>query len=149
MLFAAYVHDILSHHTRAAGERLWQPQRQNANQNRQACSFRYATVQDIEEVKSRLDRQDNRFDRVDDRFDRVDDRFDRVDDRFDRVDEKFDRVDEKFDRQDERFDRQDAKMDEGFRQINARIDKLYYWIIGFGASIVVGMILIGVRIFIS
>ncbi len=97
--------------------------------------LRYATVQDIDEVKSRLDRHDDRFDRVDDRFDRVDDRFDRVDD--------------KFDRQDERFDRQDAKMDEGFRQLNARIDKLYYWIIGFGVSIVVGMILIGVRIFIS
>ena len=83
--------------------------------------LRYATVQDIDEVKARLDRHDYRFDRVDDRFDRVDDK----------------------------FDRQDAKMDEGFRQINARIDKLYYWIIGFGASIVVGMILIGVRIFIS
>ncbi len=90
--------------------------------------LRYATVQDIDEVKSRLDRQDNRFDRVDDRFDRVDD---------------------KFDRQDERFDRQDAKMDEGFRQLNARIDKLYYWIIGFGVSIVVGIALIGIRTFIS
>ncbi len=83
--------------------------------------LRYATVQDIDEVKSRLDRQDDRFDRVDDRFDRVDDK----------------------------FDRQDAKMDEGFRQLNARIDKLYYWIIGFGVSIIVGIALIGVRTFIS
>ena len=83
--------------------------------------LRYATVQDIDEVKARLDRQDDRFDRVDDRFDRVDDK----------------------------FDRQDAKMDEGFRQLNARIDKLYYWIIGFGVSIIVGIALIGVRTFIS
>ena len=94
--------------------------------------LRYATVQDIDEVKSRLDRQDDRFDRVDDRLDRQDAK---MDDRFDRVDDK--------------FDRQDAKMDEGFRQLNVRIDKLYYWIIGFGVSIVVGIALIGVRTFIS
>ena len=40
--------------------------------------IRYATINDIEDIKSRLDRQDIRMDRQDDKLDRLDDKLDKL-----------------------------------------------------------------------
>lgn len=57
------------------------------------------------------------------------------------IKERLDRQDQRFDRQDERFDRQDERNDRRFAEVNRRIDRLTYTILGVGAALAVGLIL--------
>ena len=52
-------------------------------------------------------------------------------------------IKERLDRQDQRFDRQDERSDQQFREVNRRIDRLWYTIVGIGAALAVGYIWIG------
>ena len=51
------------------------------------------------------------------------------------------RIEQRFDRQDERFDRQEERNEQRFRDVNRRIDRLWYTIVGIGAALAVGYIL--------
>ena len=57
------------------------------------------------------------------------------------IKERLDRQDQRFDRQDQRFDRQDERDDRRFAEVNRRIDRLMYTILGVGAALAVGLIL--------
>ena len=50
-------------------------------------------------------------------------------------------IKERLDRQDQRFDRQDERSDRQFAEVNRRIDRLWYTIVGIGAALAVGYIL--------
>ena len=50
-------------------------------------------------------------------------------------------IKERLDRQDQRFDRQDERDDRRFAEVNRRIDRLTYTILGVGAALAVGLIL--------
>ena len=51
------------------------------------------------------------------------------------------RIEQRLDRQDERFDRQEERNEQRFREVNRRIDRLWYTIVGIGAALAVGYIL--------
>ena len=51
------------------------------------------------------------------------------------------RIEERLDRQEERFDRQEDRNEQRFREVNRRIDRLLYAIVGMGAAIIVGYVL--------
>ncbi len=51
------------------------------------------------------------------------------------------RIDQRLDRQDERFDRQEERNEQRFREVNRRMDRLWYTIVGIGAALAVGYIL--------
>ena len=51
------------------------------------------------------------------------------------------RIEQRLDRQEERFDRQEDRNDQRFREVNRRIDRLWYTIVGIGAAIIVGYVL--------
>ena len=57
------------------------------------------------------------------------------------IKERLDRQDQRFDRQDQRFDRQDERSDRQFAEVNRRIDRLWYTIVGIGAALAIGYIL--------
>ena len=50
-------------------------------------------------------------------------------------------IKERLDRQDQRFDRQEERDDRRFAEVNRRIDRLTYTILGVGAALAVGLIL--------
>ena len=58
-----------------------------------------------------------------------------------RIEQRLDRQDERLDRQDERFDRQEERNEQRFREVNRRMDRLWYTIVGIGAALAVGYIL--------
>ena len=51
------------------------------------------------------------------------------------------RIEQRLDRQDERFDRQEERNEQRFREVNRRMDRLWYTIVGIGAALAVGYIL--------
>ena len=51
------------------------------------------------------------------------------------------RIEQRLDRQDERFDRQEERNEQRFREVNRRIDRLWYTIVGIAAALAVGYIL--------
>ena len=51
------------------------------------------------------------------------------------------RVEQRLDRQDERLERQEERNEQRFRDVNRRIDRLTYTILGIGAALAVGLIL--------
>lgn len=57
------------------------------------------------------------------------------------IKERLDRQDQRFDRQDQRFDRQDERSDRQFAEVNRRIDRLTYTIIGGIVALGVALIL--------
>ncbi|GHV39088.1 hypothetical protein FACS1894187_18650 [Synergistales bacterium] len=54
----------------------------------------------------------------------------RIESRFNKIDERFDKIDAKFEKIDERFDKMNAKIDGVQTGLNAKIDNLFYWMIG-------------------
>ena len=57
------------------------------------------------------------------------------------IKERLDRQDQRFDRQDQRFDRQEERSDRQFAELNRRIDRLTYTIIGGMVALAVALIL--------
>ena len=51
------------------------------------------------------------------------------------------RIEQRIDRQDERSDRQEERNEQRFRDVNRRIDRLWYTIVGIGAAVIVGYVL--------
>ena len=51
------------------------------------------------------------------------------------------RIEQRLDRQEERFDRQEDRNEQQFREVNRRIDRLWYTIVGIGTAIIVGYVL--------
>ena len=58
-----------------------------------------------------------------------------------RLEQRLDRQDDRLDRQDGRLDRQEERNEQRFRDVNRRIDRLWYTIVGIGAALAVGYIL--------
>jgi|GEM_PF-1970839 len=52
----------------------------------------------------------------------VDKRFESIDQRFESIDQRFESIDQRFESIDQRFEGLEKKMDDGFRNINARLD---------------------------
>ena len=50
-------------------------------------------------------------------------------------------IKEQLTRSEERFDRSEERNEQRFREVNRRIDRLWYTIVGIGAAVIVGYVL--------
>ena len=57
------------------------------------------------------------------------------------IKERLDRQDQRFDRLEQRVDRQEDRNEQRFLDVNRRVDRVWYTIVGIGAALAVGYIL--------
>ena len=55
-----------------------------------------------------------------------------------RIEQRLDRQEERFGRLEDRIDRQEDRNEQRFREVNRRIDQLWYTIVGIGVALAVG-----------
>jgi len=82
---------------------------------------------------------DKRFEQVDKRFESVqhniDKRFEQVDKHFEQVDKRFEQVDKRFEQVDKRFESMQSTINNGFKEINRRMDRFMFWSLGITISV--------------
>ena len=96
----------------------------------------------IDELEKRLEVQFNSIERsICDFKDNVNDKFGEVNKRFEQVDKRFEQVDKRFEQVDKRFD----KMDKHNEKIENKLDKLFFTLIGFMGSFIIGIVFLLIR----
>ncbi|MBF0264847.1 MAG: hypothetical protein HQL46_06200 [Gammaproteobacteria bacterium] len=64
----------------------------------------------------------------------MDKRFEQVEKRFEQVDKRFEQVDKRFEQVDKRFESMQETMNNGFKEINRRMDRFMFWSLGVTIS---------------
>jgi len=133
-------------------DQAWSKNQQISNQNiHYELEIRERIVRVEEELKNQRElilegfkQSDKRFEQVDKRFEsmqhNMDKRFEQIDKRFEQVDKRFEQIDKRFEQVDKRFESMQSTMNNGFKEINRRMDHFMIW--SLGGTITVGIFVV-------
>jgi hypothetical protein len=98
----------------------------------------------IVSLETRLDRRleaiDRRFEALDHRFEALDHRLDGMDHRFEGIDQRLTGHDARFDGIDRRFTALDTKVDNRFDVLDAKLTRLFTWMVGLFITTIVTVV---------
>jgi len=84
----------------------------------------------FEDSNLRFEAIDKRFDAIDKRFEDINQRFEAVNKRFEDINQRFEAVDRRFEAVDRHFEEMRTDMNDGFKEINRRLDRFMLWSLG-------------------
>ena len=117
----------------------WSKNQQSSNDNiHYELEIRERIVKVEEELRNQRELILQGFKQSDKRFEEIqhnmDKRFEEVqhnmDKRFEQVDKRFEQVDKRFEQVDKRFESMQETMNNGFKDVNRRMDRFMFWSLG-------------------